>query len=67
MEDITHALPDVITAHIAAHNRPDPNAFIETFSNDQATGYCNAFVFSPFLPIQVVHIDNLCAVSSCHS
>lgn len=34
MEDITLALPDVIAAHIAAHNRPDPDAFIATFAAD---------------------------------
>lgn len=34
MEDITHALPDVIAAHVAAHNRPDPDAFVATFSAD---------------------------------
>lgn len=34
MEDITHALPDVIATHIAAHNHADPAAFIATFSAD---------------------------------
>ena len=34
MQDITHALPDVIAAHIAAHNRPDPDAFVATFAAD---------------------------------
>ena len=34
MRDITYALPDVIVAHIAAHNRPDSDAFIETFAAD---------------------------------
>jgi hypothetical protein len=34
MEDITHALPDVIAAHIAAHNRPDPDAYLATFADD---------------------------------
>ncbi|PYE25458.1 SnoaL-like protein [Paraburkholderia silvatlantica] len=34
IEDITHALPDLIATHIAAHNRPDPDAFIATFAAD---------------------------------
>ena len=32
MQDITVDLPAIITAHIAAHNRPDPESFIATFS-----------------------------------
>jgi hypothetical protein len=34
MEDITHALPELIAAYIAAHNRADTDAFIATFSAD---------------------------------
>jgi hypothetical protein len=34
MKDITRALPQVIADHIAAHNRPDPAAFLETFAPD---------------------------------
>ena len=34
MRDVTHELPQVILDHIAAHNRPDPQAFLETFAPD---------------------------------
>jgi hypothetical protein len=34
LKDITHALPQVIVDHIAAHNSPDPQAFLETFAPD---------------------------------
>jgi len=34
MKDITHALPSIIAANIAAHNQPDPDAFIATFAPD---------------------------------
>lgn len=32
MKDITNALPPIVAAHIAAHNRPDPDAFVQTFA-----------------------------------
>ena len=34
MKDITNELPEVIADHVAAHNRPDPEAFLETFASD---------------------------------
>ena len=34
MKDITHELPQVIVDHIAAHNSPDPQAFLATFAPD---------------------------------
>ena len=34
MQNITNDLPAVIRAHIAAHNRPDPDGFMATFSED---------------------------------
>lgn len=34
MKQIRHALPDVISAHIAAHNRGDGDAFMATFAQD---------------------------------
>ena len=34
MKDITSQLPAVIADHIAAHNRPDPTAFLATFAPD---------------------------------
>lgn len=32
MKDITNALPPVIADYIAAHNQPDPTAFIDMFA-----------------------------------
>jgi hypothetical protein len=34
MKDITDELPQVIADHVAAHNRPDPQAFLATFASD---------------------------------
>lgn len=34
MKDITQALPKIIADHIAAHNAPSLDAFVETFSED---------------------------------
>ncbi len=34
MKDITNDLPQVIADHVAAHNQPDPQAFLETFAPD---------------------------------
>ncbi len=34
MKDITNNLPQVIADHVAAHNQPDPQAFLETFAPD---------------------------------
>ena len=34
MKDITNDLPQVIADHIAAHNMPDPQAFLATFAPD---------------------------------
>ncbi len=34
MKDITNDLPAVLADHIAAHNRPDPEAFLKTFASD---------------------------------
>lgn len=34
MKDITNELPQVIVDHVAAHNLPDPQAFLETFAPD---------------------------------
>ncbi len=34
MKDIRNALPRVIADHIAAHNKPDPEAFLATFAPD---------------------------------
>jgi hypothetical protein len=34
MKDITDELPQVIADHAAAHNRPDPQAFLGTFASD---------------------------------
>jgi SnoaL-like domain len=34
LKDITHQLPQVIVDHIAAHNSPDPQAFLATFAPD---------------------------------
>ncbi len=34
LNDITHALPQVIVDHVAAHNKPDPEGLIATFSPD---------------------------------
>ncbi|MEJ0042652.1 MAG: nuclear transport factor 2 family protein [Rhizomicrobium sp.] len=34
MKDISNALPRVISDHIAAHNKPDPEAFLTTFAPD---------------------------------
>jgi hypothetical protein len=34
VKDITNALPQVIADHIAAQNRSDPQAFLETFAPD---------------------------------
>jgi hypothetical protein len=34
MKDITQDLPQVIADHIAAHNKPDPSAFLATFAPD---------------------------------
>jgi hypothetical protein len=34
MRDITNELPPVIADYIAAHNQPDPIAFLDTFAPD---------------------------------
>jgi hypothetical protein len=34
MKNITNDLPQVIADHVAAHNQPDPQAFLETFAPD---------------------------------
>ncbi len=34
MKDITNDLPQVIADHIAAQNKPDPQAFLDTFAAD---------------------------------
>ncbi|MFZ4835096.1 nuclear transport factor 2 family protein [Rouxiella sp. Mn2063] len=34
MQDITHNLPEVIQANIAAHNERDEDTFISTFASD---------------------------------
>jgi SnoaL-like domain len=34
LNDITHALPQVITDHVAAYNNHDPDALIATFTPD---------------------------------
>lgn len=34
MKDLTNALPPVIADYIAAHNQPDPAAFIDMFAPD---------------------------------
>jgi hypothetical protein len=34
LKDIMHQLPQVIVDHIAAHNSPDPQAFLATFAPD---------------------------------
>ena len=34
MQNVINDLPAIIKAHIAAHNRPDPDGFMATFSED---------------------------------
>ncbi len=34
LNDITHALPQVITAHVTAYNTHDPDALLATFAPD---------------------------------
>lgn len=34
MKDITQSLPRVIADHITAHNKPEPEAFLDTFASD---------------------------------